>query len=162
MTTTWRMAFREGNQGQDKWEDCRKCGVAAYTYPGIGKTDLSHYNSEEELYAFLSKFGLASNPKANIRKLVFDVREGDVIYVKEGPSIVGRGVVVGRYQFDPSGQINSGDLWWSHQVPVKWDARFKPIQIVLGSEQTAILELLGPRLKQLTAEISRSGQSTSW
>ena len=41
------------------------------------------------------------------------MEQGDVIYVKQGPYIVGNGVVAGSYRFKKESQIRraGGDIW---------------------------------------------------
>ncbi len=86
------------------------------------------------------------------------MRKGDTIYAKQGPKIVGRGVVTGRYRFDRKGKIKDPadpSLPYAHQVPVKWDEKFEEIPIVLGADITTVLRLDGKRLKRLEAAIKR-------
>jgi hypothetical protein len=150
----WRMAFKAGNQGQDMFGACREYGVAAYTFRPIQDLDLTHVHDIGELYALM--WGLPPSPKSNVRKMVLEMRPGDTIYVKDGTRIVGRGTVTGPYGFDPSGRIMSGHgVKWSHQVPVAWEEGFEAVEILLGAELTAILELRGERLARLEAAVGR-------
>ncbi len=100
--TTWRMAFRCGSRGHEMWPECFELGVAAITYWQVAETDLSGLSPEEFKDACA---GLASNPKANLRKVAYEMRKGDVIYVKQGPRIVYRGRIKGPYRF--------GEFWGS-------------------------------------------------
>jgi predicted HNH restriction endonuclease len=76
---------------------------------------------------------------------------GDIIYVKEGPSVVGRGEVQGPYAYALCEEIkdDEGHLW-PHQVPVKWDPEFTPIRILVGAEQhSTVCELREEDLRRL-------------
>lgn len=150
--TTWRMAMRAGNQGYSMWPMCRDLGVAAITYLELRDVDLSKYDEFEPaaLWACLS-----STQHASLGRVAYKFQKGDIIYVKEGPSIAGKGVVEGSYQYDKSGRLVSpyGNPW-RHQVPVKWDADFEPIEILLGAEPTTVLELSGRRLQTLERAIA--------
>lgn len=151
--TAWRMSFRCGNQGHEMWPNCFSQGVAAMTYPQIYDTDLSEYPAGEpkELWA-----ELAPNQHASLRRFVYEMKKGDRIYVKQGPSIVGRGVVAGSYRFVPHPNlISPGDgIPWCHQVPVEWETDFNPIDIVLGAEPITVLPLSRERLQKLGEAIS--------
>jgi hypothetical protein len=69
--------------------------------------------------------------------------EGDVIFVKEGPRIVDRGVVTGTYRFDSDFRMSDPNgVPWAHQVPVDWSRRFTPIEMQLGKAQQLTVEEL--------------------
>jgi sporulation protein YlmC with PRC-barrel domain len=155
----WRMAFRCGNQGPSLWEECKKLDVAAITYNSLARVDLtSHkYNEPHSLWSKLSP-----SQKSSLRHVAYDMKNGDTIYVKEGTQIICKGTVLGKsdraYVFDESFRIvDSNGTPWPHQVPVAWDASFKPINILLGAEQNAVLELNGERLKTLQKALSSTG-----
>lgn len=80
--TVWRMSFRVGNQGHEMWP-CFRLGVAAITYPSLAETDLSKLPNGEpkELWA-----QLAPTQKYNLRQVAYEMKAGDVIYVKQGPN----------------------------------------------------------------------------
>jgi hypothetical protein len=94
--TAWRMAFRVGSGGEDLWPDCQRLGVAAMEYRPLDDIDLSRYPEGEPRAAWKK---LAPSQQTSLKRLVYDMAEGDVIYVKEGPIIVGKGVVTGPYHF---------------------------------------------------------------
>jgi|GEM_PF-1860039 len=145
--TVWRMAMRDGYGGESMWERCRTMGVAAYSYDCVQKVDLSKYSKDgprPDGWQYLK-----GSAASSLIKVAFEMKKGDIIYVKEGPEIVGRGMVKGSYQFIGNKMKDKNGWWWSHAVPVKWDKDFKPIQIVLGADQIAVLELKGERLKML-------------
>jgi predicted HNH restriction endonuclease len=70
-----------------------------------------------------------------LRVFTHEIRRGDVVYVKEGKCIVGKGVVSGPYRFDKNKLVidRDGDAW-RHQRPVKWLA-FEPVEIQVGDQQ---------------------------
>lgn len=154
--TVWRMAMRCGSQGPSMFEKCREHGVAAITYDYVEKIDFSKYSEDNLPEAWHMLTGSAGH---SLRKLVFRMKKGDIIYVKHGSQIVGRGVVMGPYKY-MGAKITDRHLlgynyyWWSHTVPVKWEKDFKPVEILLGAEQHTILRLDGERLKRLEAALA--------
>ena len=137
------------------WPDCLRFGVAAITYGWLEKTDLSKFPEGEpkELWA-----KLYPAQKASLRRVAYAMKARDVIYVKRGPEIVGKGVVQGglnrAYKFDSSGRLTNPDGFpWPHQVPVKWASDFSPVRILLGAEQFTVKELSAGELKQLEKAI---------
>ena len=152
----WRMAFRCGNQGPSLWQECKKHNVAAITYNPLAKVDLtSHkYNEPRSLWDKLSP-----TQKSSLRHVAYDMKNGDTIYVKEGIQIICKGTVLGKldraYVFDGSFRIvDPNGTPWPHQVPVRWETSFKPINILLGAEQNTVIELNGERLKKLQKAFS--------
>jgi hypothetical protein len=96
---TWRMSFRCGDRGFKMWSRCFELGVAAITYRPLARVDLSKYPQGEpkDLWAKLQP-----SQSASLKRIAYEMKKGDVIYVKEGPMIVSRGVVTGPYKFDSS------------------------------------------------------------
>jgi 5-methylcytosine-specific restriction protein A len=101
--------------------------------------DLSRYSEGEprKLWA-----RLAPSQKASLRRVAYEMTKGDVIYVKHGGRIVGKGIVQDSYQYDSSGHLRDpyGEPW-RHQVPVKWVPDFAEVEILLGAEQLTVKEL---------------------
>jgi len=134
--TYYRMAIRVGNQGQDLWPLCFKLGVAAITYCPLENTDLARhsFNNPRNLWAKLS-----STQKASLRRVAYEMKKDDVIFVKSGRKIVGRGIVKGPYVFDHLKRIvDENGLQWPHQVPVEWDNSFVAVDVLLGTEQLTV------------------------
>lgn len=157
--TYWRMAFRWGSQGAEIWPECKKRGIAAIGYyfddytPIIG--DCSKITEEEYDEIWREHAPKLTIPRSNLKKLAYRMTIGDVIYVKQGTSIVGHGKVTSTYQYDP--RILEGTrAKWEHFVRVDWDAHFDSVPILLGSEQTTVLELSGDRLKRLQNALNSS------
>jgi hypothetical protein len=149
--TVWRMSFRVGNQGHEMWPHCFRLGVAAITYPALAETDLSKLPKGEpkELWA-----QLAPAQKYNLRQVAYEMKAGDVIYVLQGPNIVGKGSVQGPYRFDAEFRLIAPDgVPWAHQIPVNWAADFPETRILLGVEQFAVRELSPDKLEQLQTEV---------
>lgn len=137
--TTYRMAMRAGNGGQNLWPLCFSLGVAAITYDPLSRTNLSDYLPGEPIELWAE---LAPTQKASLRRVAYEMKKSDVIFVKQGPKIVGRGVVKGPYEFDHSYRIiDEYGTPWPHQVPVFWDNDFVEIDILLGGEQLTVKEL---------------------
>jgi len=146
----WRMAFRAGTNGPEMWDEyCRPLGVAAIEYGPVDDRDFSPYATEEQLPAVMKAAWSQLKPtqRASLRRFLWEMKEGDVIYVKKGPMIVGKGVITGPYQFDKKGRIqdpNDGAPW-QHQRLVSWDPEFTEVRMQLGTQQIATV-------KPLTAE----------
>lgn len=146
----YRMAMRVGNQGQDLWPLCFKLGVAAITYCPLQKTDLAQYsfNNPRDLWSPLSP-----TQKGSLRCVAYEMKKDDVIFVKSGGKIVGRGVVEGPYVFDRLDRIvDENGLQWPHQVPVDWDNNFVAVDILLGAEQVTVKRLSQTDVDKIVAK----------
>ena len=133
----WRMAFRAGKFGHEMWPDCQRVRAAAIEYSSVDDIDLSQYSEGEPKTAWSE---LAPSQQASLKRLVYEMEEGDVIYVKQGPMIVGKGVVAGPYRFDKKNRIQEPDgAYWQHQRRVDWIPAFPQIQIQLGHQQAVTL-----------------------
>jgi len=154
--TIWRMSFRCGDRGYEMWPHCFELGVAAITYSPLAEVDLSKYPPFEPRHLWGQ---LAPAQHASLRRVAYEMKKGDVIYVKQGPKIVGRGTVKGSYQFNLELGLTCpapDNIPWAHIVPVEWDSVFEPIDILLGAEPLTVLPLSGKRLRRLKAAINRS------
>ena len=138
------MSFRVGNHGHEMWPECVRLGVAAITYYPFERTDLSRYREFEPRRLWKQ---LAVSQKVSLRRVAYEMQGGDTIYVKQGPKIVGKGIIQGApnqraYQFDSRFQIiDPNGVPWAHQVPVDWSGDFSQTDILLGSEQYTVKEL---------------------
>ena len=149
--TVWRMSFRAGNQGHEMWPECFRLGVAAITYNPLAKTDLSKHPKGEPKDLWKQ---LKPTQKASLYRVAYEMKAGDVIYVKQGPKIVSKGVVKGSYQFDSKFRlINPNGVPWAHQVPVKWVSDFPETRILLGSEPLTVKKLSPGNLQQLKSAV---------
>jgi len=129
-------------------------GVAAITYDPIAYTDLSRYPKGEpkELWGQLHP-----TQKASLGRLVYEMKKGDVIYVKHRSKIVCKGVVGGRYRFDGQNRIvEPGGIPWSHQVPVRWDNAFPEVDMLFGGELVTVRKLLSGQVQTLEAAVRKS------
>lgn len=142
--TTYRMAMRAGSRGQELWPLCFSLGVAAITYEPLSTTNLSLHSPGEPAHLWDQ---LHPTQKASLSRLAYQMKEGDVIFVKQGPKIVGRGNVTALYDFDHAFKVRGVTIEdefgtpWPHQVPVKWDTDFIEVDILLGSEQLTVKKL---------------------
>ncbi len=155
--TAWRMSFRVGNQGHEMWPDCFRLRVAAITYLPLAETDLSKHPEGEPKELWTQ---LAAPQKYNLRQVAYEMKSGDVIYVKQGLKIVGKGIVQGPYRFDAEFRLTAPDgVPWAHQVPVDWAVDFPETKILLGAEQYAVKELSPEKLEQLQTEVDATTES---
>lgn len=145
--TTWRMAFRWGSKGPELWPECKRRGVAAMSYEGIDDIDLSQYPKNEPIDQWS---GLSASQKSSLKHVAYDMAKGDVIYVKQGTDIVGRGKVLGPYVFRP----NKNKYFWPHQVPVAWESDFTKFRLLLGGEPHTVLRLAPKHISMLKAALS--------
>jgi hypothetical protein len=149
----WRMSFRAGNQGYEMWPDCFRLGIAAITYYPLVKTDLSQYpyGEPKELWKQLEP-----SQKASLRRVAYEMKAGDIIFVKQGTKIVSKGVVKGSYQFDSKFRlIDPNDNPWAHQVPVKWESEFPEVKILLGAEPLTVKRLSPNDVKKLEVAVGK-------
>lgn len=133
----WRMAFRAGKNGHELWPICQRLGVAVIEYAPVDDIDLAAYPVGEPEAAWAQ---LASTQKTSLKRFAYQMAEGDVIYVKQGPKIVGRGVVQGPYFFDSKNCVaDPGGTPWQHQRRVRWTPAFPELRIQLGRQQAMAL-----------------------
>jgi hypothetical protein len=150
----WRMSFRCGSQGYEMWPHCLKHGIAAISYDSIDDLDLTRhkFGDPPEKWSQLN-----SSQKASIRRVAYEMRKGDVIYVKQGPFIVGRGKVLGpyKYRLKKELEIESGHDF-PHQVPVDWEPTFTRVRVLLGGELITVLKLSEQHLRNLSRNEMRT------
>ncbi|MGA2673361.1 MAG: hypothetical protein ABSE99_09035 [Terracidiphilus sp.] len=130
------MSFRAGNQGKEMWPECLKLGVAAITYYPLANIDLAKYPEGEprELWAELEP-----TQKSSLRHVAYEMAAGDIIYVKQGPKIIDKGIVTAGYRFDPHPRIvDPNGVAWRHQVAVDWAREFGEIPVLLGGELVTV------------------------
>lgn len=71
---------------------------------------------------------------------MYQIEQDDIIYVKQGPNIVGRGVITGPYRFDKKNRIHDPEgRPWQHQRPVSWTFGFPEVRIQIGIQQAVAL-----------------------
>lgn len=88
------------------WERCKDEGEISIDWDGTG--DLREYSSQEEYAEMLRK--LYNNPGCSYKndsKCLYEfthmMKPGDIVFAKKGTGkILGRGIVEGEYNFDPS------------------------------------------------------------
>ncbi len=158
--TAWRMAFRAGKNGFEMWPYCRELGVAVIEYGPLDDIDLSQYSEGEPEDAWKQ---LASGPKASLKRVAYRMRKGDVIYVKQGPLIVGKGTVTGPYQFDSNNPIRDPNgAPWQHQRPVRWVSDFPEVRIqVGGNPYLTVAELTAEEVARIEKAAGRAGAPKS-
>jgi hypothetical protein len=92
----WRMSFRAGNLGKEMFPECQKLGAAAS--PIRLRKKLISRNIQ---WANQSDYGTSSNrpKKASLRRVAYEMKTGDVIYAKQVPQTIDRGIVTAGYAF---------------------------------------------------------------
>jgi hypothetical protein len=157
------MSFRVGNQGHEMWPACLQLGVAAITYGPLSETDLSKYREgePEELWRQLEP-----TQKASLRRVVYEMKGGDAIYVKQGPRIVDKGIVKGppnkrAYRFDSELRLTDPDgTPWAHQVPVDWSSNFPDVRVLLGGEQLTVKKLSAEEVDRIESAVAATRKTT--
>jgi hypothetical protein len=157
---SWRMAMRVGDGGYEMWDECFDLGVAAITYDGISETDFSHMSLADASTAWAP---LAPAQKASFRCLVYEMRGGDVIYVKQGSRIVSKGIIRApfgqrAYAFNAAARriIDPNGTPWLQQVRVAWLNDFEPVEIEVGSNQRYTIQLLSDEdIERLEVSLGR-------
>lgn len=135
--SAWRMAFRAGKNGFEMWPQCHRLGIAVIEYGPVDDIDLSQYSEGEPRSAWSQ---LAPSQQASLKCLVYEMKKGDAVYVKQGPMIVGKGVVKGNYRFDTSNRVHDPDgTSWQHQRRVRWTPGFPEVPIQIGHQQAVTL-----------------------
>jgi hypothetical protein len=147
------MSFRAGNQGHEMWPECLRLGVAAITYDPLAATDLSKHPPGQPLALWEQ---LSVSQKVSLRRVAYEMRPGDVIYVKQGPKIIDKGTVVSGYEYDSRSRIvDPFGTTWSHQVRVSWSAEFPEVEMLLGTEQYTVRELSIEDVERIEKAVKR-------
>jgi hypothetical protein len=142
------MAFRCGKNGYELWPDCYRLAVATIEYTPVDDIDLSAHSEGEPRSAWSQ---LAAPQQASLKRFVYEMDEGDIIYVKQGPKIVGKGEVDGPYRFDRKNRIRDPDgVPWQHQRRVNWTAGFPAVPVQIGQQQAmTLVPLTSDDIKQV-------------
>lgn len=151
----WRMAFRIGSQGYEMWPDCYDRGIAAIGYwtdDGYGEEvvgDCSKITEDEYDEIWRKKEPKNISARNSLKNVAYRMKKGDIIYVKQGPYIVGRGVVTRKYKYDPS-ILRGRKTEWGHFVRVDWEKEFPRFKLVLGADRITVLRLKGKHLNKIS------------
>lgn len=134
----WRMAFRCGINGDELWPECWKHKVATIEYRPFDDFDLTSYSVGEPRSRWAKLRGSQSH---SLNRFVHKMEVEDIIYVKQGPAIVAKGVIKGPYFFDKKDTIiDPYGTPWQHQRKVRW-TRYRteiPIQIGYAPNVTVV------------------------
>lgn len=110
------------------WDDFYEHSMMGIRWGELG--DLSAYSSKEEMRQRLQEARANGSSQKNAAlatwQFVHEVKQGDVIFVKQGSTkILGRGVVAGDYVYDPdNGEFpNLREVRWTHQG--EWTSKKK-------------------------------------
>lgn len=102
----------------EAWEDCRKNCLMVLGWDEMG--DISHFASREaiiqkmkEIYGGDSSF---KNDSLAVWQFVNEIKPGDVVFAKKGRTqIIGRGVVEGGYNYNPTRQT------YHNERKIRWE-----------------------------------------
>jgi len=148
----WRMSLRVGNQGYEMWRDCHERGIAAigyYTADGEPVVEDCSKLTEDEYDEIWRRKNIKNKSgQGSLKKIAYQMKKGDIIYVKQGPYIVGKGVVTREYRYDPN-ILKGTEEEWEHYVKVDWKDSFSKFRLDLGADQTTVLKLEGERLRKI-------------
>jgi 5-methylcytosine-specific restriction protein B len=122
----WRVGTREGTNGASQWE-----AMKAGSYVGIGWDETGDLSSiaalpntvqrKQALKQLLTQShpdlypteGAAGSAAGEIRRLVTEIPDGDLVLAADGATILGVGRVTGPYYYAPDGKFR-------HRRPVTW------------------------------------------
>lgn len=152
----YRMSFRvhRNNKPIEVWEQCKKQGIAAmgYYYEN-GESIVGNCSkiNEEEFDDIWRASGVhAPSAQSSLRHIAFHMEKDDIIYAKQGTSIVGKGTVAdGIYRYNKAGIVNQDGVKWEHYIEVNWDDDFKPFTLNLGANPNIVLELNQERIEKI-------------
>lgn len=148
----WRMAFRIGSRGYEMWPDCYERGIAAIGYyTDDGKPvveDCSKLTEDDYDEIWRRKRPEATTARSSLKNVAYRMKKRDIIYVKQGPYIVGKGVITKDYKYD-SNILKGTEAEWEHFVTVNWEKEFPKFNLVLGADQITVLKLEGRRLNKI-------------
>jgi len=134
------------------WPECCRRGIAAIAYydargePVVG--DCRELTEEEYDEAWRQRRPRSGSARASLRYVAYRMKKPDIIYVKQGPWIVGKGEIVKPYDYDPRILEGAHDEW-EHFVRVDWESDFPTFRLVLGADLAAVLRLDGERLRKI-------------
>jgi len=141
------MSFRIGAAGTEMWPQCRALGLAAISYKPLCEVDLSTHERGEPAEKWAQ---LKTAQKASLEAFAFEMQPGDIIYVKQGPSIISRGLIEGPYQFEAALNLrDEKDMPWPHQLPVVWEPYFLAAKVQLGAEMSTVKKLSEEEIERL-------------
>ena len=107
-------------EGASMWDEFFERGVMGLGWDELG--DLSAYETKEEMRLKLQELNGSDTSQKNSAhanwQFVHDIKPGDVVFAKKGRSeILGRGIVVGDYVYDPVGgdYASLRDVEWTHK-----------------------------------------------
>lgn len=146
---------------------CRENGVAAITYNPIQSTDLTKFGPQRKPPGWES---LKPSQKGSIIKFAWEIREGDVICVRDSMRqnlMVGRGYVRGAagrpaYRYAPRSPIRTktGETW-RHLINVDWDIPFAEFHYKDRSPNTTVLKLEEGELAEFLEKNRRAEHKAS-
>lgn len=151
----WTMRFRLGTGGKSMRALCYDHRVAAITYYPVAEVDLRNY-SKESLPPQWDE--LAAAQKFSLACVAFEMEIGDIIYVRDKGSIIGKGEVRSKYFFDNQKRIiDDNNMPWAHQVSVEWNTEFAPVHIDnIGPVQFTVWRLENEEITRIERLIKQS------
>jgi len=152
---SWTMRFRVGNGGTSMWPLCLKYHVAAITYYPVASVDLRNFSKE---YLPKQWEELSPSQKFSLFSVAFEMKEGDIIYVRDKGKIIAMGKVTSSYFFDKKKRIiDDNEVPWAHQVSVDWRLDFPETSSEnTGPTQFTVWRLKADELKAIEATSGRS------
>lgn len=154
----WRMAFRAGTNGYDLWPECRRLGIAIIEYGPLDDTDLSKYELGEPVHLWKQ---LAPTQQTSLRRFVGEMKPRDVIYVKSGPKIVGKGTIRGPYRFDGDGVVEHDGVFWRHQREVKWEITAPEVDNPTNQNIVTVKPLTDSDVQAIEIQYTRTAPAVS-
>lgn len=99
-------------EGNDVSAYCIEKNVIAMGYGG----DYDYEQAKSDFYGFVENKGLSDNSISNIRRFIFELKQGDIVFVAKGfYKVLALGVITGDYFYDDSTACD-----YNHFRKVKW------------------------------------------
>ncbi|MCJ7586738.1 MAG: hypothetical protein MUQ00_02400 [Candidatus Aminicenantes bacterium] len=159
----WRMMMRYGEGGPDIFPDCKQRGIAALDfYWGEGQRkrvveDCTKLSDDDYLKNWRSRALHKSGRRNSLWILWKEMKIDDVIYVKTGPWIVGKGSIIGEYEFDPDILKGTMGSKWGQFVRVEWINDFIKFKFKFRAQRFIIREIIEPELQRFLDAERASG-----
>ncbi len=110
--------------------------------------DCSKLTEDEYDEIWRRKWPKSGSARNSLKNVAYRMKKGDIIYVKQGLYIVGKGVITREYEYDPD-ILRGTEAGWEHFVKVNWENGFPKFNLVLDADQITVLKLEGERLNKI-------------
>lgn len=121
------------------WDYCHENGIIAMGYrleddegnlePVVG--DCSKLSIGEYNRLWHERYPNNGTRQTSLKRFAYDMKIGDIVYIKDNGIVVGKGKITSGYKFDPRGKVVGPDYpeerAWEHYREVEWFDDFEPL-----------------------------------